>query len=336
MEEDPEFLELSKRQQRAVDRAFERGVRLSKGRPSKRRRLDHQSGTGTATPATPVTPADAGGFLDDDGGGGGFLPDDDAGGFIADDGGGFLPEDDGGGFVPYDDGGFIPEDDAGPSTVPSAGPSTAPNTRATSPADDRIPLRLIPTLLSSLGLASDEDVLSVFRAIGEGEASDSGVRRKDFRAVCAALMPPDDPDGGDEGDDDDEPDAGEGGAYEDEDVEMSSGSDEDEFEPDDDDDDEYGAPAAKARRTRRERVLEEKAAPKLSPRQREGARALWALLKPDAKGPGGGILSRDEVKRWARELGEMWSDAEVGCSEERCVSPLTVDHRHGHAVLGAA
>lgn len=282
---------------------------------------------------------DSGGFIDD--GGGGFMPNDDAGRFIADDGGGFLPDDDAGGFVLDDDdgGGFVP-DENGTSAGPSAGPSTAGDTRATSPTDERLPLRLMPSLLSNLGLPSDEDVLGVFRAIGESDGSGSapgGVRLKDFRAVCAALMPPDDGDDDDQGEDEDgDGEEEEGGGYEDDNVEMSSGT-EDEFEPSDDD--EYGAAPIKRtskRRARRE-VLEETAAPKLSSRQREAARAIWALLKPDSSGPGSGILSRDEVKRWARELGEMWSDQEVGLGRrERARRRLTADHGHDPAVFGAA
>ncbi|BEJ14720.1 hypothetical protein CspHIS471_0404870 [Cutaneotrichosporon sp. HIS471] len=331
--DDPEFLQLSARQRRAVDRAFERGLRANKGRPSKRRRLTSGPTTGTATPGGRGF-VDSGGFVDDGGGfvpedgggfiddGGGFIPEDDAGGFIPDDGGGFIPDDDGaGGFIPDDDsgGGFMPDDDSGggfmpdadagggfmPDSGPSAGPSTtrsrAHSTDSNDDAEESIPFRLIPTLLSSLGLPSDEDVLSVFRAMGE-----DGVRRKDFRAVCAALMPPDAQEPEDEEAEEDEKD-------EDGDWDMSSGSDSDAFAPSDESD--FGAPKGK-RTTRRAKALEDTGAARLSTRQREAARALWALIKPDTKGTNG-ILSRDEVKRWARELGEMWSDVEVSnCKEE--------------------
>ncbi|CAK9786881.1 hypothetical protein CC85DRAFT_305902 [Cutaneotrichosporon oleaginosum] len=310
MEDDPEFLELSVRQRRAIDRAFARGLRAAKGRPSKRRRLN-TSGP-TTGPATPSGENDGGGFIAEDDAGG-FLPDE-GGGFI-DDGGGFIPDDDAGGFIPEDDtGGLIPDDDdegvgGGGFMVDdeaSAGPSAGPSTRASRAAstnadsDDRLPLRLMPNLLSALGLPSDEDVLSVFRAM-----DDNGVRHKDFRAVCAALMPPDDapPSKGDDGDE------GEDNDDEDSDWDMSSGSDSDNFEPSDDE--EYGAPKGKgkaATKSRRAKALEDTGRAKLLPRQREVARALWGLVKPDEKG---GILSRDEVKRWARELGEMWSDDEI-------------------------
>jgi hypothetical protein len=326
MEDDPEFLELSARQRRAVDRAFERGMRAAKGRPSKRRRLNTSGPTtGTATPADGAgfvddgggfmpedgggfVPEEGGGFVDEGGGfiddGGGFIPDD-AGEFIPDDdeGGGFMPDDGGGGFVPDDEaGGFMPDEPSRASAGPSARASRAAS--ANTDADERLPLRLMPTLLSSLGLPSDEDVLSVFRAMDE-----DGVRRKDFRAVCAALMPPDDaPPSEGNGEEDEEEEGGDG------DWDMSSGSGSDAFEPSDDDED-YGTPKGKgkaAAKTRRAKALEESAPAKLTPRQREAAKALWSLVKPDSSGKGGGILSRDEVKRWARDLGEMWSDAEVG------------------------
>ncbi|GMK59374.1 hypothetical protein CspeluHIS016_0703890 [Cutaneotrichosporon spelunceum] len=329
MEDDPEFLELSVRQRRAINRAFERGLRAAKGRPSKRRRLNNSGPTtGTTAPA-----AEEGGFVDDGGGfipeyGGGFL--DDSGGFIPEDGGGFvddsggfMPDDDAGGFLPDDSGGGFMSDDGGggggfvldnddgggfiPDNLgPSAGPSTTRASRAVSTdadagtdVDEHIPLRLIPTLLSSLGLPSDEDVLSVFRSMGE-----DGVRRKDFRAVCAALMPPD----AGQVSEDETGDREGGQDEEDGDWDMISGSDSDAFEPSDDSD--FGAPVKGKKATRRAKALEDTGVARLSSRQREAARTLWALLKPDEKGASG-ILSRDEVKRWARELGEMWSDAEI-------------------------
>jgi hypothetical protein len=122
-------------------------------------------------------------------------------------------------------------------------------------------------------------------------------------------MPPDDaPPSEGNGEEDEEEEGGDG------DWDMSSGSGSDAFEPSDDDED-YGTPKGKgkaAAKTRRAKALEESAPAKLTPRQREAAKALWSLVKPDSSGKGGGILSRDEVKRWARDLGEMWSDAEVG------------------------
>lgn len=287
MEEDadPEFLELSDRQRAAVDRAFNRGLQ----RPTKRRRLNR-----SAKASTRSTPA--GGFLDDDEGAGGFIPDDDAGGFIPDDdAGGFIPDDEGGGFVPDDDegGGFLADER-----------SAAPTTTAT--PLERVPIGRVPALLASLGLPSDEDVLSVFRASAAGwdddtEGSGGAVSLKDWRAVCAALMTP--------GNDDELREDLEDGIPEDDLSSLSS--DEDDFRPsaedeEEDDGSEYGKKSASATPAPRRR---QKRQPKahLSSQQKELSRDIWDMLKPQ----GGVTLSKDEVKRWAREMGEMWSDDEV-------------------------
>lgn len=295
---DPEFLALSERQRRQVDRAFSRGLRLSGGRrPAKRRKVD----TGRSGSAAASTPnLDGGGFVDD---GGGFV-DDGGGGFLADDGGGgFI--DDGGGFLPDDGGGFVPEDDSG-GFVPDSGPSTVSPTPAPT---ETVPLRFIPALLSSLSLPADDDVLAVFRASASGwdakpgEEVDPAVGLKDFRAVCAALMEPEE--------DADvpmevEPSSDDGSSDNFELSELSDAPSEDA-----DDDDEYGRPKP-ARRTRKSAAASLQVTRiKLNPHQREMARDIWGMLKPNASGPGSGILGRDEVKRWARELGEMWSDDEV-------------------------
>lgn len=288
MEEDadPEFLELSEKQRAAVDGAFNRGLR----RPTKRRRLDRQ-----AKASARSTPA--GGFLPDgDEGAGGFIPDDDAGGFI--------PDDDAGGFIPDDDaGGFIPDDEEGGGFVTDETPA-APTASAT--PTDRVPIGRVPALLASLGLPSDEDVLSVFRASAAGwddeeEGSGGAVSLKDWRAVCAALMTP--------GNDDDLQDEGEDGNLE-EDL-SSLSSDEDDFRPSAEDDEEedgseYGKKSASATPAPRRR---QKRQPKvhLSSQQKELGRDIWDMLKPQ----GGVTLTKDEVKKWAREMGEMWSDDEV-------------------------
>lgn len=287
MEEDadPEFLELSDRQRAAVDRAFNRGLQ----RPTKRRRLNR-----SAKASTRSTPA--GGFSDDDKGAGGFIPDDDAGGFIPDDdAGGFIPDDEGGGFVPdhEEGGGFIVDE------TPAAPTATAT-------PSERVPIGRVPALLASLGLPSDEDVLSVFRASAAGwdddtEGSGGAVSLKDWRAVCAALMTP--------GNDDELQDDGDDGIPEDDLSSLSS--DEDDFRPsaeDDEDDDgsEYGKKSASATPAPRRRQKRQPKA-RLSSQQKELSRDIWDMLKPQ----GGTTLSKDEVKRWAREMGEMWSDDEV-------------------------
>ncbi|KAL1407311.1 hypothetical protein Q8F55_006733 [Vanrija albida] len=294
---DPEFLALSERQRRAVDRAFNRGLRLSGGRRAKRRKLDTSR---SASASASTSRIDGGGFVDE----GGFV--DDGGGFLPDDGGGFV--DDAGGFLPDDGGGFVADDgDAGGFLPDDSGPSTMPATPADS--GEQVPLRLVPVLLSSLSLPADDDVLAVFRASASGwdaqpgEEADPAVGLKDFRAVCAALMEPEE---------------------EAMDVDTAPVSSDDAssdgFEPSElseppseaDDDDEYGARPKPARRTRKSANAQlEVTRIKLNPHQRELARDIWAMLKPDASGPGSGILGRDEVKRWAREMGEMWSDEEI-------------------------
>jgi len=302
------------------------------------------------------------GFLDDDGVEGGFVDDDDdnddaGGGFMLDDdeAGGFLPDDaegGGGGFM-LDDGddddemgGFVGDD--GPSTTAT---TTRTNTRPTTPAQNaRIPLHVLPGLLGSLDLPTDEDVLAVFRAsatgwdddaddadragdnarrrkrgeAGEDDTTGGGVGKRDFRAVCAALMGPDDqPDGA-------------------EDAEVSSDDASDTFELDDAGDESslsdasseesYGRGKAAGRakggakgvstpgtrRGRKNKALEEDERVKLSSRQREMVAAIWAMIKPakPTSGPqrGGMVLGRDELKVVVRDFGEMWTDEEVSAA----------------------
>ena len=110
-------------------------------------------------------------------------------------GGGFIPESPllGGGFLPDSDG---EQTDAGHGTHKPNEPT-------------HIPLTLIPTALQILDLPpADEEVLAVFEnaARGWGGAQVStggeGVSRKDFRAVCAALLPEnEDQEGGSDGSD---------------------------------------------------------------------------------------------------------------------------------------
>ena len=76
-------------------------------------------------------------------------------------------------------GGFIIEDESGPSTS-----NTGLN----------LPLRLIPTALDLLGLPpDDQEVLDVLHNAaggwGSGNSKEQGVSRRDWRAVCAVLMP---------------------------------------------------------------------------------------------------------------------------------------------------
>jgi hypothetical protein len=325
-------LALSSKQQKAIDKAFEKGVRAAGGKRKRRKA------------APDVTPAgnnasDGGGFLEDGGGsledGGGFVDDGGGGGFIADDddvmgGGGFLPDDEdagagGGGFVEDDNnadadmGGFVPDDEPLTSTRPDQ-PETA-----------RIPLRVIPGLLGALGLPVDEDVLAVFKASasgwddegeeapsrrrkrGEEEQTGGSVSRRDFRAVCAALMGPDEGGGdGDEGDDAESSSSGEDAFKLDEGDESESSLSSAFSDPSISGKGKGKAKATSARRSRKNKDLEEEEKAKLSSRQKEMVGELWRMIKPSAGERGGGrALSRDEVKLAVRNLGEMWIDEEV-------------------------
>ncbi|KAL1943091.1 hypothetical protein VTO73DRAFT_4762 [Trametes versicolor] len=213
------------------------------------------------------------------------------GGFIA---GGFIIDEpnSGGGFVPDESpvaGGFIA--DAGERQT-------------------HIPFSLIPTALQFLDLQpDDEDVLAVFRnaATGwsgdgsEGEDEDALVSRKDWRAVCAALL---DSGGSDEDEDVDmSGEAAEDGLEEaasdsgEEFVQSESGAEES-AEGSDDDYEEGGggfvrSKAAKkggkvaterqaARKTRSTAVNEDgEARAGLSARQKAECRAAFALFFPD-------------------------------------------------------
>ncbi|KAI0030437.1 hypothetical protein K488DRAFT_54266 [Vararia minispora EC-137] len=155
-EYDEAFTSLSQRLRRKIDLAFDNAAGIS---------LGHATGAGMK--ASPPAP---GGFLPDEGAApGGFMLDDDAAGR-------FLPS------SPTVSQGFIPP------SLP------APEARRPSP-DDLIPLSKIPHALQLLDLPpSDEEVLSVFRHAASGwgeygsEEGEESVNRRDWRAVCSALL----------------------------------------------------------------------------------------------------------------------------------------------------
>ncbi|KAE8540432.1 hypothetical protein D1P53_003378 [Cryptococcus gattii VGV] len=338
---DPEFLALSLKQQRAIDKAFEKGVRsIRGGEKRKRRKIANGKAINVELGAKDeggfVDESGGGGFLEEDGGGGPLSEDPDEG-FIAEgDAGGFVIDDDAGGFVPDDNqGGFLPEDDAG-GFVSDGGyqdgvvsqdskhsEQQLPSHYSSQTFTKLVPLYLLPTLLTSLGLPSDEDVLQVFRAsaMGWDESSNkraldtedaAGVELKDFRAVCAALMDPDD-------------------GEEMEDVELGSNDgddDKDTFEPSGEEsaltslsESSYGGTPNKNRsktarntsgktRVKGKAVLEDQIS--LSSNQRAMVKDIWDMLKPSEKQKlGADILGRNEVKELVRTLGEMWSDEEI-------------------------
>ncbi|TBU27239.1 hypothetical protein BD311DRAFT_385339 [Dichomitus squalens] len=154
--DDPGYAALPLDLQRRIDNAFDSALSSSRSPPSKRRRLLGQD----QAPAP-------GGFLLDDAPPGGFFRED------SPPSGGFLPDE--------------------------AQPSEDQDDQET--VQRHIPLSLIPTALQILDLqADDEDVLSVFRNAASGwndrstahsgDPSDALVSRKDWRAVCAALLDP--------------------------------------------------------------------------------------------------------------------------------------------------
>ncbi|KAI0343079.1 hypothetical protein BDW22DRAFT_1428518 [Trametopsis cervina] len=182
---DPAFLALPARLRRRIDSALD--AALTHGSeadghndpPRKRRR--------TNTSATKSPQVDApGGFLSEE------PPA--AGGFVIDD------EDQPMG------GGFVPEGDTANTNSRESSLSAAPDSDHEGTEDvikpTRIPLNLIPRALQLLDLSpDDEDVIDVFRNAASGwenrgsshrtdEHADSAlfVSRKDWRAVCAALL----------------------------------------------------------------------------------------------------------------------------------------------------
>ncbi|OJT09614.1 hypothetical protein TRAPUB_13921 [Trametes pubescens] len=265
---DPGYAALPQELQERIDDALDEALKDSAtdAEPAhKRRKLDH-------SPAP-------GGFV-----AGGFIPDSPAAnGFIVDE--------------PYSGGGFVRDES------PVAGERQT-----------YIPFSLIPTALQLLDLQpDDEDVLAVFRnaATGwggersEGEDEDALVSRKDWRAVCAALL---DSGSGDEDEDVDMDDRS-GDAAEDGLEEAASDSGEDFVQSEsgaeeslDGSDEEYeedgggfvrtktakkgGKVATErqaARKTRSTAATADGEAHALSARQKAECRAAFALFFPDVQ-----------------------------------------------------
>ena len=262
-------------------------------------------------------------------GGGRFVGDDGGGGFMEEEGG-FAADDDGGGFLPNGPG----QGDGDFGTDDTDTPARADEVELEIAGSKRIPLSVLPSLLASLGLPNDDDVLSVFRSSASGwdvEDGDShrrkrddevelGVEKKDFRAVCAALMGPDESAAGASG----------GSGNEDEEDVYRMPSDGSSLSSVSDS--EYdagpgagpsrvkgrrsGSPKARTSTRRSRKVLEVNDRAKLSSRQKEVVQDIWDMLKPKAKdgGRGSHILGRDDLKHWVRTLGEMWTEDEVNAS----------------------
>ncbi|KAI1793574.1 hypothetical protein LXA43DRAFT_1001354 [Ganoderma leucocontextum] len=174
-EDDGGYSALALSVQRKIDDAFGSAILSSSPSssrpPSPKRRKIHRD---HASPRPPSTlSVDQPGTVSNEPPPGGFLLDDPSpGGFLRDDSpppGGFLPE---------------------------------PSQHSDTDQDDvptHIPLSLIPTALQTLNLQpDDDDVLSVFRNAASGwnhrptshHPQDGLVSRRDWRAVCAALLDP--------------------------------------------------------------------------------------------------------------------------------------------------
>ncbi|CDO75809.1 hypothetical protein BN946_scf184951.g7 [Trametes cinnabarina] len=286
-EQDRGFAALPLSLRTRIDAAFDSALRGSSSAEEparKRRRLE----------ATPQP----GGFIAEDTAPGGFLPEEPAaGGFLVDEP---LESDSpaSGKFLANDE-----DDDASDSQRRS-----------------QIPMRLIPTALQILDLPpDDEDVLSVFRNAaagwegrgrtpsGRGEEEEAFVSRKDWRAVCAALL---DTAAADDGEVDMEDVLAERDAETPSDLSeeyVGTGEDESEGGDEDDSDDEYrergggfagskktkagpkatvGTPTTKARRGRKTRATSEsdeadEAERGLRGSRKEECRAAFALFFPD-------------------------------------------------------
>lgn len=304
-EVDPDFLALSRAQQNIIDAAYERATGSTKRR---------KTGYGLAT-------GNGGGFMTE-GGGGGFLPDDGdgQGGFVDDMmmGGGFMTEN-------------------------AEEPIAQPTSHLYEQTDiDGITLSAMPKVMNSLQLTWDEDVLAAFEGVCTQTTStgETYATRRDFRAVCAALMEPEE-NGEDQrmsednDDDDDEQDAYADGQ---EDAEMQV-SDASSPLSEDDNEGDFGTPSSKAKtkgkgrkdgkgkKTKtndRDLRLDPAAAQvKLSREQKEWITMMWNTMfegsQPSIiaqRGPR--VLGKEEVKRWAGMMDQTWSDAEVSSTADAC------------------
>jgi hypothetical protein len=287
-EDDPDFQALSSKQRRSIDDAYDKAAGGSK----KRKMAGGDAG---------------GGFVTDDAEAGGFLPDDNDMG--------------GGGFV--DDmmmgGGFMTENAEEPIAQPTSHLYDV----------DGITLSALPEVMNSLELVWDEDVQAAFEGVCAQTTTNGEVyaTRRDFRAVCAALMEPEQEDVDarmSEDDDEDEDVYAEGNA---EDAEMA---DSDASSPLSEADGEFGTPNAKgkgkakaggrgkkAKSSNQDLRMDPAAAQvKLSIEQKEWITQMWNTMFENTQPSiiaqhGPRVLGKEQVRRWAEMLDQNWSDAEV-------------------------
>lgn len=203
-------------------------------------------------------------------------------------GGGFIPD------SPSLGGGFLPDSDGDQMDVEYDTHNSSEPTH--------IPLTLISTALQILDLPpADEEILAVFENAARGwggakaPTGEEGVSRKDFRAVCAALLP----------EEEDQEDGSDGSEGEDKEPEVSELQQDGEyFEEEsslsvDEDSDEYtgkgkarAKAVAKSRPTPRRRgnkrkrvdstdISDDDRPIRITPRQRAECRKAFALFFPD-------------------------------------------------------
>ncbi|KAJ9100495.1 hypothetical protein QFC21_003534 [Naganishia friedmannii] len=320
---DPDFLALSRRQRRAVDKAFRNALRDVK---RKRRRVD----------TTGATTSGGGGFVDEDSAGGGFIADADE-----ESGGG------GGG-----GGGFL----ASPSP-PTTTATTITAHHSEPPTDDFLPYSALPGVFASLGLQWDDDVLATLKGLSAasrappqqqqqaGEARpdetswgmhDNYVDLHDFRSVCGVLMMPEEEGAGAGAGAGGEADAAMDDAEDDADDAEDAYAEDEEMDTSSDLSDPDHQPAAADNRRRTRKPAGRRPSPgaeiadlrlpaasenaagyqqrKLSREEKDWVARMWDTLFTGTtlgRGESARLLGKEQVKSWAERLGMQWSEQEL-------------------------
>lgn len=324
---DPDFKALSKNQRRRIDEVFEvvAGAGSGDGRSNKRRKVDAENGGG-------------GGFMmDDDMGGGGFMAEDTGGG-----GGGFMADDDdmmGGGFG----GGFMAEQSSEPVAEPTS-----------HLYENTIPLSSLPDLFTQLDLPFDDDVLATFKGMyipppagGDPGPGPDYTTKRDFRAVCAALMEPEVDEEevrevkgrsrlrreSDSDDDDEDVYIASQGEGEDDNMDVEPAENDNDATPESplsglSSDELPTKPKSRTKSTKSQsqsnqdlRLDAAQRATKLSKEQKSWVVNMWnTMFEGTENAPsvimqqrGPKVLGKEQVRRWAGVMEQNWSDAEVRC-----------------------
>ncbi len=269
-----------------MDKAYDRALRAVEGSRGRKRRK------------VAMEKVDSAGG----GGGGGFVVEEDV--EMSDSGGGFVPDEEedegrmetsigGGG------GGFVADEQ-------DISPAPSPSLRSL------LPLTSLPSAINSLGLEWDEDVLAVFQSQSTDQSD--GATKRDFRAVCAAMMEVEADDGEDEqGDEmnmsDDSEDEYQG-------VEQENAGSESPLSPLSDGYEEDSTITDRRRRrpppASDPSMRADVPTVKLSRDQKDFISRMWeTMFEGSERERGQRLLGRDQVKRWAGIMGEMWGDEEV-------------------------